>query len=108
MNQSASPQIHHMFHNLFGNEETQHFTKCTVPVQKSIFVNEMNHFELNSCVFSTFLQAKKGCGLEKVEILEIAVKFIRKMKNKMSDDTAMNRAGKDTGKLPCMIIHPNN
>ena len=30
------------------------------------------------------------------------------MKNKMSDDTAMNRAGKDTGKLPCMIIHPNN
>ena len=44
-----------------------------------------------------------------MEILEIAVKFIRKMKNKMSsDDTAMNRAGKDTGKLPCMIIHPNN
>ena len=43
-----------------------------------------------------------------MEILGIAVKFIRKMKNKMSDDTAMNRGGKDTGKLPCMIIHPNN
>ena len=43
-----------------------------------------------------------------MEILEIAVKFIRKMKTKMSDDTAMNRAGKDTGKLPCTIIHQNN
>ena len=39
-----------------------------------------------------------------MEILEIAVKYIRKMKNKMSDDAAMNRAGKDTGKLPCMVI----
>lgn len=43
-----------------------------------------------------------------MEILEIAVKFIRKMKTKMSDDTAMNRAGKDTGKLPSMIIHQIN